>query len=93
MTKPLPDFEDLPLDRDAKILDHHPSGLIAIDKPVGVLTHPNRKDEKKEEQQNLKETMKPCCLTVRHSSFSIESSIFDVRLRHRSPRIVMRWPT
>ena len=47
MTKSLPDSEDLPLDRDAKILDHHPSGLIAIDKPVGVLTHPNRKNDKK----------------------------------------------
>jgi len=47
MTKSSPDFEDLPLDREAKILDHHPSGLIGIDKPVGVLTHPNRKDEKK----------------------------------------------
>lgn len=47
MTKSLPDSEGMPLDRDAKILDHHPSGLIAIDKPVGVLTHPNRKNDKK----------------------------------------------
>ena len=47
MTESVTDFEDLPLDREAKILDHHPSGLIAIDKPVGVLTHPNRKGEKK----------------------------------------------
>ena len=47
MTNPLPEIEELPLDREAKVLDHHPSGLIAIDKPVGVLTHPNRKDEKK----------------------------------------------
>ena len=34
---------DLPLDRDAKILDSHPAGLLSIDKPAGVLTHPNRK--------------------------------------------------
>ena len=47
MTESFSDLKDLPLDRDAKILDHQPSGLIALDKPVGVLTHPNRKSDKK----------------------------------------------
>ena len=39
--------EHLPLDRDAKILDEHPTGILAIEKPAGVLTHPNRKSTKK----------------------------------------------
>lgn len=39
--------ERLPLDREAKILDEHPAGILAIEKPVGVLTHPNRKGGKK----------------------------------------------
>ena len=35
--------EHLPLDREAQVLDFHPAGLVALEKPVGVLTHPNRK--------------------------------------------------
>lgn len=35
----------LPLDREAKVLEAHPAGLVALDKPAGVRTHPNRKNE------------------------------------------------
>ncbi len=35
--------EHLPLDREAKVLDVHPTGIVALEKPSGVLTHPNRK--------------------------------------------------
>jgi len=39
---------DLPLERGCKILDYHPSGIWAIEKTTGVLTHPNPqgKDER-----------------------------------------------
>jgi len=34
---------DLPLGRNVEIIAHHPAGLIALQKPDGVLSHPNRK--------------------------------------------------
>ena len=43
---PARDSLPLPLDREAKILETHPAGLVAIDKPAGVRTHPNRKKER-----------------------------------------------
>jgi tRNA pseudouridine65 synthase len=33
---------DLPLHPDARILARHPSGILAIEKPAGLLTHPNK---------------------------------------------------
>lgn len=33
---------DLPLHPDARLLAHHPTGLIAVEKPPGVRTHPNQ---------------------------------------------------
>ncbi|MFP6855087.1 MAG: pseudouridine synthase [Opitutales bacterium] len=36
----------LPLGRNVEILATHPAGLVALHKPEGVLSHPNRKKEK-----------------------------------------------
>ncbi len=34
-------FESLPLGRNVKVLGVHPLGLVALEKPCGVLSHPN----------------------------------------------------
>jgi len=39
--------EDLPLIRGASLLEAHPAGLLALEKPAGVLSHPNRRGERK----------------------------------------------
>ena len=36
---------DLPLGRNVEVIAHHPAGLIALQKPEGVLSHPNRKKD------------------------------------------------
>lgn len=33
--------EDLPLGPGVKLLKHHASGIVALDKPIGILSHPN----------------------------------------------------
>ena len=38
---------DIPLDRECNIIDFHPSGIWAIEKASGILSHPNRNGENK----------------------------------------------
>ena len=33
---------DIPLHKSCKILDSHPSGLVAVEKAPGIMSHPNR---------------------------------------------------
>tara|TARA_Y100001968_G_scaffold62260_1_gene53037 strand:+ start:274 stop:1026 length:753 start_codon:yes stop_codon:yes gene_type:complete len=37
---------DLPLGRNVHVIDHHPSGLLALHKPEGILSHPNRTSDR-----------------------------------------------
>ena len=39
---------DLPLGRNVEVIAHHPAGLIALQKPEGALSHPNRKGKNAE---------------------------------------------
>lgn len=38
---------EIPLDRECNIIDFHPSGIWAIEKASGILSHPNRNGENK----------------------------------------------
>ena len=38
---------EIPLDRECNIIDFHPSGIWAIEKASGILSHPNRNSESK----------------------------------------------
>lgn len=38
---------EIPLDRECNIIDFHPSGIWAIEKASGILSHPNRNSENK----------------------------------------------
>ena len=38
---------ELPLDRECNVIDFHPSGIWAIEKACGILSHPNRNGENK----------------------------------------------
>lgn len=39
-------IEDLPLGPGVQILTHNEDGLIALDKPVGVMAHPNKREDR-----------------------------------------------
>ncbi len=38
---------EIPLDRECNVIDFHPSGIWAIEKASGILSHPNRNSENK----------------------------------------------
>ena len=38
---------EIPLDRECNVIDFHPSGIWAIEKASGILSHPNRNGENK----------------------------------------------
>ena len=39
----------IPFASGVKILNNHPTGIIAVEKPAGVLAHPNASDKKEKE--------------------------------------------
>ena len=45
-SSPKTSVQDLPLRADVRVLVANPDGLIALDKPTGVLSHPNRADDR-----------------------------------------------
>ena len=38
---------DLPLHKSCTVLDSHPSGLLALEKAAGIMSHPNRAEDRK----------------------------------------------
>jgi hypothetical protein len=45
----MPILDWIPFASGVKILAHHPEGLFAVEKPAGVLAHPNSSDKKEKE--------------------------------------------
>jgi hypothetical protein len=40
----------IPFAEGVKILNVHPSGLFAVEKPAGILAHPNTSDKREKSQ-------------------------------------------
>ncbi len=45
---------DLPLGRNVQVIAHHPAGLLALHKPEGILSHPNRAGDRDQSKSLLK---------------------------------------
>ncbi|HEY4301716.1 MAG TPA: RNA pseudouridine synthase [Candidatus Didemnitutus sp.] len=72
--RPKPDatISDLPLGPDVRLLSHDASGLVALDKPAGVLSHPNRISDQPR--------------SVLDASYDLEQQVFVWRDERKAPR-------